>query len=80
LRFRGADPPKSVRVTIVDKEHGSPLPAWEKMGSPVSPTEPQIAELRKAAALPATKTMALTNGSLSLTLQPHALALIETSK
>jgi hypothetical protein len=50
------------------------------MGSPVSPTEPQIAELRKAAALPATKTMALTNGSLSLALQPHALALIETSK
>jgi xylan 1,4-beta-xylosidase len=80
LRFRGAAPPKSVRVTIVDKEHGSPLPAWENMGSPVSPTEPQIAELRKAAALPATKTMALTNGSLSLTLQPHALALIETSK
>jgi len=80
LRFRGAAPPKSVRVTIVDKEHGSPLPAWEKMGSPVSPTEPQIAELRKAAALPATKTMALTNGSLSLALQPHALALIETGK
>jgi len=80
LRFRGATPPKSVRVTIVDKEHGSPLPAWEKMGSPVSPTEAQIAELRKAAALPATKTMTLINGSLSLTLQPHALALIETSK
>jgi xylan 1,4-beta-xylosidase len=80
LRFRGAAPPKSVRVTIVDKEHGSPLPAWERMGSPVSPTEAQIAELRKAAALPAAKTMALTNGSLSLTLQPHALALIETGK
>ena len=80
LRFRGAAPPKSVRVTIVDKEHGSPLQAWEKMGGPVSPTESQIAELRKAAALPAPKTMSLTNGSLSLTLQPHALALIETSK
>jgi xylan 1,4-beta-xylosidase len=80
LRFRGPSPPQSVRVTIVDKEHGSPLPAWEKMGSPISPTEAQIAELRKAAALPATKTMALTNGSLSLTLQPHALALIEISK
>jgi xylan 1,4-beta-xylosidase len=80
LRFRGATPPKSVRVTVVDKEHGSPLPAWEKMGSPVSPTGSQIAELRKAAEFPATKTMALTNGSLSLTLQPHALALIETNK
>jgi xylan 1,4-beta-xylosidase len=70
----------SVRVTIVDKEHGSPLPAWEKMGKPVSPTEQQIAELRKAAALPAAKTMPLSNGSLTLTLQPHALALVETEK
>jgi xylan 1,4-beta-xylosidase len=72
--------PKSVRVTIVDKEHGSPLPAWEKMGKPVSPTEAQIAELRKAGALPASQTITVKNGSLSLTLQPHALALIETSK
>jgi len=72
--------PKSVRVTIVDKEHGSPLPAWEKMGKPVSPTEAQIAELREAGALPASQTITVKNGSLSLTLQPHALALIETSK
>ncbi len=80
LRFRGAAPPKTVRVTIVDKEHGSPLPAWQKMGSPVSPTESQIAELRKAAALPQANTMPLTNGSFTLTLQPQALALIETTK
>jgi xylan 1,4-beta-xylosidase len=80
LHFSNGSKIKSVRVTIVDKEHGSPLPTWEKMGKPVSPTQQQVAELRKSAALPATRTMSLTNGSLSLTLQPHALALIETGK
>ncbi len=80
LRFHSASQVRSVRVTIVDKEHGSPLPAWEKMGKPVSPTEQQIAELRETAALPAAKVMPLSNGSLTLTLQPHALALIETEK
>jgi xylan 1,4-beta-xylosidase len=79
LRFRNAASAKSVKVTIVDKEHGSPLPAWQKMGSPVSPTPAQIAELRKAAALPAAKSMTVANRSLSLRLQPHALALIETA-
>ena len=80
LRFRGAVAAKSVRVTMVDKEHGSPLPAWEKMGRPVSPTEAQTETLRKAAALPAAKTMPVPNGSLTLTLQPHALALVEVEK
>jgi xylan 1,4-beta-xylosidase len=80
LRFRNAPAAKSVRVTIVDKEHGSPLPAWDKMGKPVSPTEKQLTELRKAGTLPASKTMPLTNNSLTLTLQPHALALVETSQ
>jgi xylan 1,4-beta-xylosidase len=80
LRFRNVPAVKSVRVTIVDKEHGSPLPAWDKMGKPVSPTEKQLTELRKAGALPTSKTMPLTNNSLTLTLQPHALALVETGQ
>jgi xylan 1,4-beta-xylosidase len=79
LRFKGlttvAAP--SARVTIVDKEHGSPLPAWEKMGRPASPTLAQIETLRKAAALPAAQSLKLTGGSLTLTLPPHALALLE---
>src|SRR5256885_7381994 len=35
LRFKGLSGASRARVTIVDKEHGSPLPAWEKMGKPV---------------------------------------------
>jgi len=80
LRFRGASATKSVRVTIVDKAHGSPLLAWEKMGRPASPSTTEIEQLRNAARLPAAKTMPLANGSLTLTLQPHALALVELEK
>jgi xylan 1,4-beta-xylosidase len=79
LHFKG-HAQGSARVTIVDKEHGSPLPAYAKMGSPVSPNEAQIEILRKAAALPKTKVQALKDGSLTLTLEPHALALIEIAK
>jgi xylan 1,4-beta-xylosidase len=80
LSFKGLSSARSARVTIVDKQHGSPLPAWEKMGKPVSPTPAQIEQLRKAAALPAAQSHPITNGSVTLTLQPHALALIEITK
>jgi hypothetical protein len=36
--------------------------------------------LRKAAALPQPQTLQLKNGSITLTLQPHALALVELAK
>jgi xylan 1,4-beta-xylosidase len=80
LHFKGLTSAPSVRIAIVDKDHGSPLPAWEKMGRPASPTLAQIRELRQAAALPSAQTQTLNNGSLALTLQPHALALIEVDK
>ncbi len=80
LHFKGLSTAPSARITIVDKDHGSPLPAWEKMGRPGFPTLAQIEALRKAAALPAAQTQSLKSGSLTLTLQPQALALIELTK
>jgi xylan 1,4-beta-xylosidase len=77
LHFKGLRDAHSARITIVDKEHGSPLSAWEKMGRPASPTLSQMEALRKAAALPAAQSRSLKSGSLTLTLQPHALALVE---
>jgi xylan 1,4-beta-xylosidase len=77
LRLKGLPQARSASVTIVDKEHGSPLPAYEKLGRPSYPTPSQISDLRKAAALPAAQRLTITNGSLTLELQPHALALIE---
>jgi len=80
LRFKNFSEVKSARVTIVDDTHGSPLPAWEKMGRPVSPTLAQIEALRKAAALPPSQILPVHNGSVTLTLQPHALALLEINR
>src|SRR5882762_3730127 len=80
LHFKDLSGTPSARVTIVDTEHGSPLPAWEKMGRPALPTPAQIEALCKAAALPTAQTQVLKNGSLALTLQPHALALIEIGR
>jgi xylan 1,4-beta-xylosidase len=77
LHFKNLANAKSARVTIVDPDHGSPLPAWDKMGRPASPTPTQIELLRKSAALPPSQTVPLSNATLTLTLQPHALALIE---
>jgi xylan 1,4-beta-xylosidase len=77
LHFKGLAGTSSAHITIVDPEHGSPLPAWERMGHPAFPTLSQIEELRKAGELPAAQTQNLKNGSLVLTLQPHALALIQ---
>jgi xylan 1,4-beta-xylosidase len=80
LRFNGLNGAQTAKVTIIDKEHGSPLPSWDKMGRPASPTIAQIEALRKAAALPHAQSRALQNGVLSLTLQPQAFALIEINK
>ncbi|HUC54372.1 MAG TPA: hypothetical protein VMR90_10015, partial [Candidatus Cybelea sp.] len=80
FHFKNLGSASSVRITIVDVEHGSPLPAWNKMGRPAFPTLAEIEALRKAAALPAAQVQTPQNGSLTLTLEPHALALIELGK
>ena len=80
LHFKNLASAHSARITIVDVEHGSPLPAWDAMGRPALPSLQQIEALRKAAALPSSRKEDIKNGSLTLTLQPHALALIEIGK
>jgi len=80
LHFKGFGSTHSARITVVDNEHGSPLPAWNNMARPASPTLAQIEILRRTAALPSPREQNLTNDSLTLTLQPHALALIEIGK
>jgi xylan 1,4-beta-xylosidase len=80
LKFSGMKTGKTARTTIVDREHGSPLPAYEKMGSPEFPSREQIVELRKAAELPPAEKVAIKNGEVTLTLQAHSLALIEIAK
>ena len=80
LHFKGLPQARSARVSIVDDEHGSPLPACKQLGAPQSPTPAQIAQLRKAAALPDAQSRAINHETLTITLQPHALALVEITK
>jgi xylan 1,4-beta-xylosidase len=80
LHFKGLPQARSARVSIVDDEHGSPLPAYKELGAPQSPTPAQIAQLRKAAALPDAQPRAINHETLTITLQPRALALVEITK
>jgi xylan 1,4-beta-xylosidase len=80
LHFKNLGGTHSARITIVDGDHGSPLATWDALGRPTLPPLPQIEALRRAAAFPSPRQQDLKNGSLTLTLQPHALALIEIGK
>jgi xylan 1,4-beta-xylosidase len=80
LHFKGLPSARTAHVTIVDKEHGSPLPAYDRLGRPQSPTPSQIEEMRKAAALPVAQQQTIVNSALTLKLEPYALALVELEK
>jgi xylan 1,4-beta-xylosidase len=80
IHFKGLSSSNSARLSIVDDTHGSPLPLYKELGAPQSPSPAQIAQLRKAAALPDAQSVAIKDGSLRVTLQPHALALLEIAK
>lgn len=79
VRIEGAAGFRHARIQVVDREHGSPIPAWEAMGRPATPTREQIRKLRDAARMPAPEVRAF-SGTLDLHLQPHALVLIEVVK
>jgi xylan 1,4-beta-xylosidase len=80
IHFTGLSQNHSARLSIVDDTHGSPLPLYTQLGAPRSPSPAQIMQLRKAAALPDPESIAFKDGSLTVTLQPRALALIEIGK
>ncbi|MET0364413.1 MAG: glycosyl hydrolase [Sphingobium sp.] len=78
VRFARAKAGAAVRVSFVDQERGSPMPAWRKMGSPQYPTTAQIMALRKASDIAPPVLMRLdAKGAVSLTLPPEGVALIE---
>lgn len=62
------------RVQQVGPQNGSALEAWQRMGSPASPTLPQIAELLKASEMAPPQRMEM---SAQLTLAPQTLAVLE---
>jgi xylan 1,4-beta-xylosidase len=77
IDLKGMTGQHQVVINDVDTEHGSPLPEYQAMGEPASPTAAQYAELKKAAQLPPARTMTSDNGTIKLTLPPKSLFLIE---
>jgi xylan 1,4-beta-xylosidase len=79
LAVTGLNGLRHAQIRIVDSRHGSPLAAWEALGRPAFPTRGQVRQLRDAALLPDAVTQDLAPGNptiVSLTLQPHGLALV----
>lgn len=79
LRFQHLAPGSRAYISRVDHDHGDPRPAYEKMGSPRYPTLAQLAELRKAAVLPAPGVHDLHSGELTVSIPAQGLVLIEVS-
>ncbi|WP_375287079.1 glycosyl hydrolase [Sphingomonas sp.] len=78
LTVNGIRPGAAARVSYVDQERGSPMPAWRAMGSPRYPTMSQLAELRAAAEIaPPTSAKVGPGGAIAIDLPPEGVALIE---
>lgn len=69
--------PRHASIQTVDADHGDIHAAYQRMSSPQYPTPSQIEDLRKAAILPPPETTTINNGTLTITLPPHALAVVE---
>lgn len=80
LSLRGLAGARQARIRIVDRSLGNSFAAWVAMGQPDFPSRQQQRQLRNAAKLKPPEVQQLTTGetsSLSLTLEPQSLALIE---
>jgi xylan 1,4-beta-xylosidase len=76
LRFKNLGGARHASISRVDKEHGDPHLAYEKMGSPVYPTQAQLQKLRNSVQQGAPEVREITSGELSLTLPANGLAVI----
>ena len=83
LAIRALRGQSAATVQVVDAHHGSPLATWEAMGRPDFPSRQQQQQLRDAAESPVPEPVALSGrdpATMTLTLPPYALALVEIHK
>ncbi len=77
LQFSNLSGKHEAFISRVDRDHGDPRAAYEKMGSPHYPTQKQVEELKRVAQLPAAEKQKLDHGTLQLTLPIQGLAVVE---
>ena len=71
LRFKNLNK-RHAYISRVDRDHGDPHPAYEKMGSPIYPTQAQLETLRAAVVLAAPEKKDLKAGELTIPCRPMA--------
>lgn len=79
IEIQNLAPDSKARITVIDRDHGSPLRFWREMGSPAFPTREEQARLRQAGVFPDAAPLPL-DPKMHITLAPKALALIEVSR
>ena len=80
LQLQGVSANAEVTIQRVDETHSNVAPFYKAMGSPVSPTAAQAAELNSKTALEEPERMRLANGVIRLQLAPNALLLVTVEK
>jgi xylan 1,4-beta-xylosidase len=78
FRVQHLAPGSRAYVSRVDGQHGDPRRAYQKMGSPQYPSQAQLMELRKAAALPGPEILDM-HTELTVSIPAQGLAVIEIS-
>jgi xylan 1,4-beta-xylosidase len=76
LRFKNLGSAHRASISRVDRDHGDPHPAYERMGLPVYPIQAQLQKLRDAVEIGAPEIQELKGGELNVTLPPDGLAVI----
>ena len=76
MRFKNLGGARHASISRVDRDHGDPHPAYEKMGSPIYPTQAQLQKLRDSAMSSPPEMQELKDGELSLTLPANGLAVV----
>lgn len=78
LQVQGARKHIQVKMSRVDGEHGSAVPAYERMGRPAYPTAQQIEQLKRASQLPEPEALHLSaEGEITVSIPANGLALLE---
>jgi xylan 1,4-beta-xylosidase len=77
LSLRGLKNAKQVRITRVDRDHGSSLTAWEAMGRPDTPSIDQQRKLREAGKMSPPEVRQLSSTTVKLEIPAKGLALVE---
>jgi xylan 1,4-beta-xylosidase len=76
IKIKNLSGTRYASISRADGEHGDPRPVYEKIGSPVYPTQAQLQQMRETSGAVPPEVQALKDGELTLTLPANGLAVV----